>query len=412
MLGWTIAWLFVGPPVQVDARALELPEESVALQGQVLERILEAGHALQPGARSRVVLSASGSTITIELHAGEQRWSEVVNGTGRDAAVVRLEVAQRVIAMLSELASAPATSPTDPAAGGHAVHLDPNIEDVTLRRRLLAHLVDGNIAVVAQRDQAQFVVCASQAHDGSRVAFIPAVDGDCDQALTTTGATTSYARSISAAWAAVRWPDAQQSAAVAEADPDPDPGEASAEPSAVRPPNDQPAPTSQVDPIDQPRPKLETVLSADVGATSRPTLSGRYGVSAEVGRTKGLSGLVELSATPSQGAGNLKLTDVGAVLGLAWRFRLGAQWRIVPGLAVGARMHIAHFTNGPARAAFDPSVVLPTRVQWRPHPIVVLGVRVAPGFDGRAREHLLNGVSVWRRGPWRLDFGLQLGVAL
>lgn len=222
------------------------------------------------------------------------------------------------------------------------------------------------------------------------------------------GSVTPHAElktSLTHAWTRARWPDSPspEPAPTTHDDPTPPPPAADAPPPTAEPPS-------------QPRPRAPWVTDvyADAGIGVRPAVDGRYGLGLALGPARGPSGHIELAVLPSRGDAELQVIDTVVAAGFGWRFAIAHQWSVVPAAVVGARVHLFRFPESQAQANVDPYVAIPVRVQWSPpkRPRLLLGLRIAPAFDGRPRSHRVNGAQAWQRGPWRGDLGVSIGLRL
>ncbi|MCH9681674.1 MAG: hypothetical protein K0V04_09595 [Deltaproteobacteria bacterium] len=393
-------------PVWIDGRELDAVYDSTALRGQVLERVLEAGHTLGPDATIRIELHGDETELQIVLRVGEQSWEDRVPTAARPPSVVGLEVAQRVVALLA--AHAPMEDGAAGAAGDDTVRIDAAVEDDGLRRDLLRVLVDDGRAVVpSDREDARWVVCGRRDPEGDRIVIGEGSAG-CAEGLATASAYDDPSEAVAQAWLSARWPATES--AVGATDPISAPPEDEVVESV--PPADDPPVASPLPEPSAPDRALALELGVDAGVSIRPPLTGRFGVMAMIGRGTGPQGLLELGVLPSRGNESLWVIDTTVAAGFGWRWSLGQRWRLVPAAVVGLRVHTPRFAGARPESAVDLTVSLPVRLQWRALPRLGVGLRVAPGFDGRARVHRVNGSEVWARGPWRLDIGVTLSVIL
>ena len=142
----------------------------------------------------------------------------------------------------------------------------------------------------------------------------------------------------------------------------------------------------------------------------RPRIAGRFGIAAIVGRRIGVIGALELAGMPTRGELDFRVLDTNVARGIGWRWALGERTRLsVLGVA-GVRLHTYGFAGQTRETTVDVSVGAPVRLEWRPIPRLSLGTRIAPAFDGRSRRHVTADRDLWRRGPWRIDVGLSIGV--
>lgn len=395
--------LLVGPTVDLVTRDLEAPLSTVAFRGQLLDRILEAGHPIRREADAKVVLASGDAGVSITLEREGERWQETVPVAGRPSEVVGLEVAQRVVAMLARHGGDSASAPQN------AVKLDPQISDAETRNAFLTALVDANFALVPGGEAADWIACA-MGHDAMpKVAFAGSAE-ECAAALTDAEPTDDLLVGVQSA--------AVRAGLKGSPEPEPEPEPPSEEPlpdadfrpSEARPP--QPEEERPREPPVVTREPLEFAVFAGAGVGVRPQVSGRYAASLLLGRERGPTGLFEVSFLPSRGESDLRVLDVPLALGFAWRLSLSAKWRLVPAAALGVRLHNPRFGSDRVGTAVDPHVTVPVRLHWLATKRLRVGLRVAGAFDGRRREHRVNGASAWTRSAWRFDAGLVLGVSL
>lgn len=129
----------------------------------------------------------------------------------------------------------------------------------------------------------------------------------------------------------------------------------------------------------------------------------------------GLRGWVEGAYIPGLES-SLAVQDGAAAAGAGWAFELSDAVCFEPGVRLGGYVHSFRLADARLSQASgvrgDFLALIPLDLRVRLLDRFVLGLRVAPGFTSRGREHLVGGAKIYERGAFLLEAGLSLGLAL
>ncbi len=129
------------------------------------------------------------------------------------------------------------------------------------------------------------------------------------------------------------------------------------------------------------------------------------------------SGGTLLAATAGGGSMNgrdIQVFEAQLQLGAGLVFPVGARWELGAGLNVGALLHRFAVTGAsvqPDGVRVDFLATVPLVLQLRVVGPLTVGLRVAPGFSSRGRQHLDGEVELWQRGAFRLEGGLMVSLS-
>jgi hypothetical protein len=166
-----------------------------------------------------------------------------------------------------------------------------------------------------------------------------------------------------------------------------------------------------------PPPKREysaTELSAGVDALWRGALDPLFRVGLSLSGESIVGVAFAGGFAPSQGPG-ITVQEWQVVAGPRFRLLAANELSAHASLMAGVVAH--HWSapdavENPSGDKVDVLVVAPVEVQWQPREWLGLGLRVAPGYDGWTREHLIEGNLAWRREAARLEAGATIAIKL
>ncbi|MFT3842210.1 MAG: hypothetical protein QM723_34795 [Myxococcaceae bacterium] len=128
-----------------------------------------------------------------------------------------------------------------------------------------------------------------------------------------------------------------------------------------------------------------------------------------------LRGWVEGAYIPGVNS-TIAVQDGAAALGVGWAFELSDAVGFEPGVRVGGYVHTFRLADARLSQASgvrgDFVALIPLDLRVRLLDRFVLGLRVAPGFTSRGREHTVEGAKIYERGAFLVEAGLSLGLAL
>jgi hypothetical protein len=128
-----------------------------------------------------------------------------------------------------------------------------------------------------------------------------------------------------------------------------------------------------------------------------------------------LRGWIEGSYIPGLDA-NIAVQDGTAALGAGWAFDLSDAVSFEPGVRFGGYVHTFRLADqrlsDPSGVRGDFLALIPLDLRLRVLDRFVIGLRVAPGFTSRGREHIVSGVKIYERGAFYIEAALTLGLAL
>jgi hypothetical protein len=374
MRAWLlIALLGASPPnadplrVELDLSGLEqhMDDSSVhRFHGELLLRLIEAGHGVGAEGDLRLSLTSTGSSVVLDCLADDAR--ERLEVEGAEAAVLGLELVHRAVALIERCAEGRA--PRDRPRRTVVIDNDGSREPA----ELLVELADTPVTVVVAAEHADMRLCVRE----REFALLPVTD-DC----ATADMVADDPRVAVAAWLA-----ADSTPSEPEPEPEPEPEL----PRGRRPVGDsEPTPWA---------------ASVGAGAGTQLRFSGvAASVRADVAalhRTGALVGVLG-SVAPSRGDG-LYVVDGLALAFAGWRALLSERVVLRPSLGLGLAIHRFSFAGEPTGHRLTPSARIPIELQLRLTERLHLGVEIAATL-GRPINHALRDQTLWAAGFARLD---------
>lgn len=369
------------PVVDVDGRDLASDARARRITGHVIERLLEAGIAVDPDADVSVTLAVADEGYVVGLRARDSVLETATIATDdRQAAVVELELVQVAVDLARTHAS-------ELQPGTHATHVASTPAARLHHATLLDEVTRAGAIVVPHADDAQQVICLD-ARDGGVVVATGETLETCTDALGRAGVFDA----VDVAFASIDAPrDAPRTDAPA-APPDPTPESPPPRPNATRP---------------QARPsRAPWSLGGRVGLGFgwRPNaVDAAPALGFDAASPRGLAFGVEATWLPTRSDA---VTSVDTLLaaGIGYRGTFGRiHLSVVP--SGGASIHAAR-VGADRSTRVDPLVLLPIQLEGRVHRRVALGARLSAASTFRARTHQVRGLEVWRRGAVLVMFAV------
>lgn len=87
------------------------------------------------------------------------------------------------------------------------------------------------------------------------------------------------------------------------------------------------------------------------------------------------------------------------------------RWQLEAAVLVGALLHVWSLDASSSGVRVSPLVNVPLQLSFAVTPLVSVGLRVAPGWSG-AREHVSGDMTLWKRGPVRLETLAVVSITL
>jgi hypothetical protein len=140
--------------------------------------------------------------------------------------------------------------------------------------------------------------------------------------------------------------------------------------------------------------------------------SGGFDVAPRLGIRFGaaLAGVASAAVAVSSGPG-ISVQEWQPQLGATYRLRLGTTTAVEAGVLAG--VIIEHFSVSDPMAQDSRGTVvdligsLPVSVSFAPAARWLLGFRVAPGLASEGRRHTFDGATIWERGAFRMEAGIN-----
>ncbi len=362
--------------IDVDGLELHMSRESLhRFHGELLMRLVEAGHGI--GADGDVVLSltSAGETIVVECRGEGVR--EQIEVDDADAAVLGLELVHRAVDLVERC-----TAGADPIGDGMVLDSDGSIEV----SELVVELAEAPITLVADPQHASTRMCVREGG-----VWVVEIDDSCDAG--------SAVAELEPHAAIERW---QASTSVEPSTTEPPPPEPSEAQPSVAPPSE---------------PVRVRAWGLSVGAAGGIAL--RFpGIGASVHADAGAlhrSGVFvggHGSIAPS-GAEQLKVIDGLGLAAFGWRGQISDRVVLRPSLGVGVAVHRYTYADEPVGHRFDLALRVPLELDLRLSKRLYASFAIAGTVGTRRIEHLLGDRELWTRGVFRLDalIGLRFDCA-
>jgi hypothetical protein len=355
--------------IELDVSSLEqhMSEEALhRLHGELLLRLLEAGHAVGSEGDVQLSLVSRGNTIVVACRVEDRHESIEVDDA--DAAILSLELVHRAIDLVGRCTA------LAPGAGATIlIDTDASIE----LAELVLELADAPISVVTDAASARWRLCVR-----SREAVVVDIEATCEAA----GGQPDEPRAAIERWQTNLAKPAEMPELVTEPEPATEP-EPPIEP-------DPPKPAS-----------LRWGLSASAAAGVRlrlpgvaPTISVDLGALHESGVVLG----VLASLSPSR-AEQLRVLDTLALASVGYRWRLSDRVVLRPSVGVGAAIQRHAYAEDPVGHRIDFAIRVPLELELRLTKHVYASLAIAGTASARRIEHLVDGEPVWSHGVIQLD---------
>lgn len=383
LVGMAVAGVVLG--LVAASVALDVPEDE--LGAHVALRLVDDGLTLVPrGTRASRTLTATRTSGRIELVAtGTTRVSQSLDAEPR--AIAALELLQRGTLALARAGETTVTS-TVPIVRITAATLTPE-----LRGRLVLATLGAGFGVT--RDgPAELRLCSARDGASVTIAAEPA-DVDC------TGPRARLADE--------RWAPLVRARLVAARGPVDAVGARSPEPTRdVRRPIV--ATATPVEPIPVADPLRFTVATSGAAFTRSggvdPALSLGFSLAGpRFGARADVAGLFASSAP-------VEVFELLVVAGPTIEVVTHARWSVGAALRAGVLVHRWDVAGSGAGAHVDLTADAAGTLRYALGDAAALTLDVAPGIAARAREHVVDGASSWRRAAPRLSVGLGVAWAL
>jgi hypothetical protein len=350
--------------VEIDASGLEhhMPEDALhRFHGELLMRLLEAGHGV--GDEGSVVLSltSAGDAIVVECRIAERR--ERIEVDDADAAVLGLELVHRAVDLVERC-----TAVAGASSDGMLIDSDGSLD----ASELLVELASMPITLVLDEHAAVWRLCVRE-----RLAFVVAIERGCE---TASELVVLDPRAAIDDWRA------------STTEP----------PSPIEPPEPSPEPPPSVS-----EPSRSPAWGLSVGAAAGVQL--RFaGVAASVqanvaalhrrGAFIGAAG----SIAPSR-AEQLAVIDGLGLATVGWRGAVSKRVVLRPSLGIGVAVHRFRYDDDPIGHRFDLALRVPLEIELRLAARLFASVAVAGTVGTRRIEHTFGDSLLWTRGVLRLD---------
>lgn len=370
MRSWLLSTILaLGPAtgpsrVEIDASGLEhhMPADALhRFHGELLMRLLEAGHGV--GDEGSVVLSltSAGDEIVVECRVGDRR--ERIEVDDADAAVLGLELVHRAVDLVERCT-------TDAPGSSDGVLID---SDGTLdSSELIVELARMPITLVIAEHAAAWRLCVRE-----RGAFVVAIERDCE--------------------AGPESPAVDPRAAI-------DDWRAS---TSSSPPPPQPLagePPSIASPLEPSRPRAwglsvgaaagVQLRFAGVGASVQADVAALHRRGAFIGA---LGSIAPSRAEPLAVIDGLALATVG------WRGSVSKRVVLRPSLGLGLAVHRYRYDDEPIGHRIDLALRVPLELELRLAARLFASVAIAGTVGTRRIEHSFGDRMLWTRGVLRLD---------
>jgi hypothetical protein len=365
--------------VEIDVSGLEQHMDDEALHrfhGELLMRLLEAGHGVGSDGDVVLWLTSAGDTIVVECRVEDRRERIEVDET--DATVLGLELVHRAVDLVERcVATATATVTATGTSDGMIIDTDGSIE----QSELVVELAAMPITLVADERDAAWRLCVRE-----RGAFVVALELGCEL-----GSDASDPRT-----AIERW-----QASSAASLPEPPPG-----------PESPPEPAEQ--PPSHPPPELVRArawgwsLGAAAGVQLRfPGVSPSVHADLAALHHKGVLVGALGSIAPSR-AEQLAVIDGLALAIVGWRGRVSDRVVLRPSVGLGVAVHRFTYAEEPVGHRVDLAIRVPLELELRLATRVYASFAIAGIAGTRRIEHFAGDTRLWTRGVLRFEALLGL----
>lgn len=371
MRAWLLSTvLALGPApsrVEIDVSGLEQHMDEAALHrfhGELLLRLLEAGHGIGTDGGVLLSLTSTGDSIVVDCRVDDRH--ERIEVDGADAAVLGLELVHRAVDLVERCVAT-----ADDSTDGMIIDSDGSLEP----SEIVVELAATPITLIADERDATWRLCVRE-----REAFVIAIERPCEAGP---AVATSDLRTAIEQWRA--------STAAPPPIPDPPPAQ----------PDDPPS----IPPAPKPKPELAWGWSAGAAAGVQlrfPGVSASFQADVAALHTSGvLIGALGLLA-PSR-AEELVVIDGLALATLGWRGRLSDRVVLRPSLGLGVAVHRFSYEAEPVGHRVDLAIRVPLELELRLAPRIYASLAVAGTASTRRIEHLAGETILWSRGVLRFE---------
>jgi hypothetical protein len=356
--------------IELDVSSLEqhMSEQALhRLHGELLLRLLEAGHAVGSEGDVQLSLVSRGNAIVVACRVEERHESIEVDDA--DAAILSLELVHRAVDLVGRC-----TAVAPGSGAGILIDSDASVE----LAELVLEIADAPISVVTDAASARWRLCVR-----SREAVVVDIEATCESAA---GVQPDEPRA-----AIERW-----QTGLAE------PVET---PELVTEPQPATEPEPPIEP-DPPKPATSRWgLSANAAAGVRlrlpgvaPTISVDLGALHKSGVV--LSVLASLSTSRAE---QLRVIDTLALASVGYRARLSDRVVLRPSVGVGAAIQRHAYAEDPVGHRVDFAIRVPLELELRLTKHVYASLAIAGTANARRIEHLVDDEPVWTHGVIQLD---------
>jgi hypothetical protein len=359
--------------VDIDVSGLEQHMDDEALHrfhGDLLMRLLEAGHGVGNDGGVLLSLRSAGDAVVVECRVEGQL--ERVRVDDADTAILGLELVHRAVELVERCAS----TTGDPVGSAEGIYVAAETLSELDRSNLLVELADESVTLVAAEDIAAWRACWTV--DGAAIVAIerscedaPALDSNFHAAIerwrTPARPTPSPVAELEAA---IEVPESAPSRP-----PDPPP-----------PPSSWGASVGVAAGVQLRFPGVGATLRADVAAVHT---SGVF---------VGALGLL----APSR-ADPLNVIDGLALVGAGWRRAVNHRLVLRPSVALGLAVHRSAFPGEDIDHRVDFALRIPFELELRIGTRTYLSFALAGTLSSQRLEHRINDRVIWARSPIRLE---------
>jgi hypothetical protein len=389
---WAMLVLCLGRPatVAVDVDALALPHaQTEQLHGEMMTRLVEAGHAVGSHGAVVVRVTGSGSTIHVEVAHGHDVRMRDVHGEGALLRLAAIHAAIELLAGIDAIRVDP--DPVLAAAPDRAVVLE--VDDAVANRtaEAIVAVVDAGHVVTPDVEGASRRVCIGE-QDGAATLRVVAIDAPCEPG----DPAPMLAADIAAALQTVH-----------RAPPEPSRPAPVSSPPPERP---SPPPLAPVDPTPLGSP-WSGAVGVGLGVQGRlRTAEPLVLVHGDARHRSGAWITGRLATAPSRDD-DVAVADTFITAGAGYGRGLGRRVRLELALAGGVVIHGYHVA-GDRGARVDPTAELPVALAVALGDRIELMLAVVSGVSARARSHERGSEVLWSRDRWRLGAMLGMNVVL
>jgi hypothetical protein len=383
----TMLLLALARPATIEVRvdALALPHaQTEQLHGELMTRLVEAGHAVGGPAAVTVRLTGGGDVVHVEIVHGMSVRARDVRGRG---AVLRLAVIHAAIELLADVEAVRVDpDPALAAAPDRAVVVQLDDAAQLHAAPAIAAVVEAGWVVTPAAADATRRVCIGD-HDGVATLAVVAVDAACEAGAPVT------------TWVA----DLAAALRVDPHEPEPPPL-ATLAPAPIAPARvDTPIP-----PRKPPPRSWSGVLGVGLGVQGR--LRHVEPLAIVHGDARHRSGAWITARLASAPSTEVAVVDTFITAGAGYGRTLARRLRLEVALAGGVVVH-GYRIAGDRGARVDPTLELPIAAALALGHRVELVLAATAGVSTRARSHVRER-EVWSRDRWRVAGTLGINVLL